>query len=156
MRRYLARRFLLVIPTLLGVTMIIWASSFAGIRAGLESFSPGALVVFRFLIASAVLLTWVSGCRLILHILVYGLDIPIIPHLTPSVKLPPAFVCVYGFRAQVVAFAAAAGAAPGFTRYPPVGAVVLAAFTIQRALHYVYPIALCRSAPSRFVPSRCE
>ncbi len=48
-------------PTLIaiGVTMIIWASSFAGIRAGLESFSPGALVVFRFLVASAVLLAWV-------------------------------------------------------------------------------------------------
>ena len=43
----------------IGVTMIIWASSFAGIRAGLESFSPGALVVFRFLIASATLLAWV-------------------------------------------------------------------------------------------------
>jgi drug/metabolite transporter (DMT)-like permease len=43
----------------ISVTTILWASSFAGIRAGLEAFSPGALVVFRFLVASATLLAWV-------------------------------------------------------------------------------------------------
>jgi drug/metabolite transporter (DMT)-like permease len=42
-----------------GITVILWASSFAGIRAGLESFSPGALVLFRFLVASATLAAWV-------------------------------------------------------------------------------------------------
>ncbi|MEN8615313.1 DMT family transporter [Dehalogenimonas sp. THU2] len=39
----------------IGVTLVFWASSFAGIRAGLESYSPGALVLFRFLVASVTL-----------------------------------------------------------------------------------------------------
>jgi drug/metabolite transporter (DMT)-like permease len=43
----------------IGVVTILWASSFAGIRAGLQAFSPGALVVFRFLVASTTLLLWV-------------------------------------------------------------------------------------------------
>jgi len=43
----------------IGIVTILWASSFAGIRAGLQAYSPGALVVFRFLVASATLLAWV-------------------------------------------------------------------------------------------------
>jgi len=43
----------------IGVTTVLWASSFAAIRAGLESFSPPSLVLFRFLVASASLLVWV-------------------------------------------------------------------------------------------------
>jgi len=43
----------------IGIVTILWASSFAGIRAGLQAFTPGALVLFRFLIASATLLAWV-------------------------------------------------------------------------------------------------
>lgn len=39
----------------ISITLLFWASSFAGNRAGLESYSPGALVLFRFLTASAVL-----------------------------------------------------------------------------------------------------
>ncbi|UQN07313.1 DMT family transporter [Deinococcus sp. QL22] len=37
------------------VTIVFWASSFAGIRAGLEAFSPGHLTLYRFLVASAAL-----------------------------------------------------------------------------------------------------
>ena len=47
----------------IAVTLIFWASSFAGIRAGLESYSPGALVLFRFLVASAVLGTYAIFTR---------------------------------------------------------------------------------------------
>lgn len=43
----------------IGIVTVLWASSFAGIRAGLQAFTPGALVVFRFLVASATLLVWV-------------------------------------------------------------------------------------------------
>ncbi|ADJ25879.1 protein of unknown function DUF6 transmembrane [Dehalogenimonas lykanthroporepellens BL-DC-9] len=39
----------------IGVTLIFWASSFAGNRAGLESYHPGALILLRFLTASLVL-----------------------------------------------------------------------------------------------------
>lgn len=33
-------------------TVVLWASAFVGIRAGLETFSPGGLALLRFLIAS--------------------------------------------------------------------------------------------------------
>jgi drug/metabolite transporter (DMT)-like permease len=36
----------------LAIAMILWASAFVGIRAGLQSYSPGALALFRFTIAS--------------------------------------------------------------------------------------------------------
>ncbi len=39
----------------IGTTVILWASAFAGIRAGLHDYSPEHLAAFRFLIASAVL-----------------------------------------------------------------------------------------------------
>lgn len=37
------------------VTLLFWASAFAGIRAGLRGYAPGALVLLRFLIASGAL-----------------------------------------------------------------------------------------------------
>jgi drug/metabolite transporter (DMT)-like permease len=39
----------------LGFTLVVWASAFAGIRAGLRGYSPANLAILRFLIASAVL-----------------------------------------------------------------------------------------------------
>ena len=33
-------------------TMLVWASAFVGIRIGLDDYSPGALALFRFIIAS--------------------------------------------------------------------------------------------------------
>lgn len=39
----------------LAVTIILWASAFAGIRAGLEAYSPGQLALLRFMIASVAL-----------------------------------------------------------------------------------------------------
>lgn len=41
------------------ITIVLWASAFAGIRAGLESYSPGHLTLLRYLIASAALLAYV-------------------------------------------------------------------------------------------------
>lgn len=37
------------------VTIVFWASAFAGIRAGLDAFSPGHLTLYRFLVAAAAL-----------------------------------------------------------------------------------------------------
>jgi drug/metabolite transporter (DMT)-like permease len=39
----------------LGFTLVVWASAFAGIRAGLRAYSPGNLAILRFLVASLVL-----------------------------------------------------------------------------------------------------
>jgi drug/metabolite transporter (DMT)-like permease len=39
----------------LAFTLVVWASAFAGIRAGLRAYSPANLAILRFLIASSVL-----------------------------------------------------------------------------------------------------
>jgi drug/metabolite transporter (DMT)-like permease len=44
----------------LGFTLVIWASAFAGIRAGLRAYAPSNLAVLRFLVASAVLAVYAA------------------------------------------------------------------------------------------------
>jgi drug/metabolite transporter (DMT)-like permease len=39
----------------IGVTLVFWASAFAGIRTGLKAYTPKYLILFRFLVASTVL-----------------------------------------------------------------------------------------------------
>jgi drug/metabolite transporter (DMT)-like permease len=39
----------------LAIAVVLWASAFAGIRAGLRAYSPGQLAVLRFLVASVTL-----------------------------------------------------------------------------------------------------
>ncbi len=46
------------------VTLLLWASAFAGIRAGLEAYAPGHLALLRFLVASAVLGAYALATRL--------------------------------------------------------------------------------------------
>ena len=44
----------------LSITLIFWASAFAGIRAGLKSYEPGHLALLRFLVASLFLIVYGS------------------------------------------------------------------------------------------------
>ncbi len=44
----------------LAATLTLWASAFAGIRAGLQAYSPGQVAVLRFLVASATLAIYAS------------------------------------------------------------------------------------------------
>jgi drug/metabolite transporter (DMT)-like permease len=44
----------------LAFTLVVWASAFAGIRAGLRSYSPANLAALRFLIASVVLAVYAA------------------------------------------------------------------------------------------------
>lgn len=48
----------------IGMTILFWASAFAGIRAGLDAFSPGHLTLYRFLVASLVLGVYALSVRL--------------------------------------------------------------------------------------------
>lgn len=48
----------------LGVTIVIWASAFAAIRAGLEGYAPGHLALLRFLIGSALLVVYAALARM--------------------------------------------------------------------------------------------
>ena len=52
------------VPLALGVTVVIWASAFAGIRAGLEAYTPGHLALLRFLVASAFLVVYAAVTRM--------------------------------------------------------------------------------------------
>ena len=44
----------------LAFTLVVWASAFAGIRAGLRGYGPANLAVLRFLVASAVLAVYAA------------------------------------------------------------------------------------------------
>lgn len=50
--------------TMLIVTLLLWASAFAGIRSALQSYSPGAVILLRFLIASIALIIYAFITRL--------------------------------------------------------------------------------------------
>jgi drug/metabolite transporter (DMT)-like permease len=50
--------------TMLIVTVLLWSSAFAGIRSALQSYSPGALILLRFLIASVALIIYALITRL--------------------------------------------------------------------------------------------
>lgn len=63
------------IPIFLGLTIIFWASAFAGIRAGLEAYSPGHVALVRMLVASAALVVYALAVRMRLP---EARDLPII------------------------------------------------------------------------------
>jgi drug/metabolite transporter (DMT)-like permease len=56
--------FDLRVAAALVVTIILWASAFAGIRAGLEAYGPGQVALIRFLVASAVLAGYAAITRM--------------------------------------------------------------------------------------------
>jgi drug/metabolite transporter (DMT)-like permease len=60
MRRYLTPGTALAI----GVTLVLWASAFAGIKAGLEGYGPGELALLRFATASVVLAAYALATRM--------------------------------------------------------------------------------------------
>ncbi len=65
----------LQVPIFLGLTIIFWASAFAGIRAGLEEYSPGHVALIRMLVASVVLVIYALLVRMRLP---EARDLPII------------------------------------------------------------------------------
>lgn len=48
----------------LGTTLLLWASAFAGIRAGLSGYSPGHLALLRFIVASLALAIYAVATRM--------------------------------------------------------------------------------------------
>ncbi|HTZ96426.1 MAG TPA: DMT family transporter [Terriglobales bacterium] len=53
-------RFTTRVLLALAASLVLWASAFAGIRAGLRAYSPGQLAVLRFIVASSVLVVCAS------------------------------------------------------------------------------------------------
>ncbi|HXY14824.1 MAG TPA: DMT family transporter [Terriglobales bacterium] len=60
MNNALIRQFTTRTLLALAATLILWASAFAGIRAGLHSYSPGQLAVLRFIVASLTLVVYAA------------------------------------------------------------------------------------------------
>ena len=58
------RKVNLHILVALAIVLLFWASSFAGIRAGLRAYSPGHLVLLRFIISSAVMAVYALLTRM--------------------------------------------------------------------------------------------
>lgn len=56
--------FDLRITVSLGLTIFVWASAFAGIRAGLEAYGPGQVALLRLLVASAALAVYAAWVRM--------------------------------------------------------------------------------------------
>lgn len=48
----------------IALTILPWASAFAGIRAGLQDYSPAHLTLLRFLVASSVMLVYALLVRM--------------------------------------------------------------------------------------------
>lgn len=48
----------------LGITVLLWASAFAGIRVALEAYSPGHLALFRYLVAAVALTGYAAFTRM--------------------------------------------------------------------------------------------
>ena len=51
------------LPLAVATTLVLWASAFPGIRAGLAGYSPGHLALLRFLVASLVMVPFVVAGR---------------------------------------------------------------------------------------------
>jgi drug/metabolite transporter (DMT)-like permease len=52
------------VPLAIGLTITLWASAFAGIRAGLQSYSPQSVALWRYLTASIVLAAYASVTKM--------------------------------------------------------------------------------------------
>lgn len=57
-------QFTIRVMLALGATLVLWASAFAGIRAGLHAYSPGQVAVLRFLVASLTLAIYAGVAHL--------------------------------------------------------------------------------------------
>jgi drug/metabolite transporter (DMT)-like permease len=112
--------------TALGVTLFLWASAFAGIRAALQGYSPFHLAVGRFIIASAILT--VLAC-------VKRIPLPERCDL-PRVALTGFFgVTAYHIALNLGEVTVTAGAASFIVNTAPIFTSLLAGFFLQERIH---------------------
>jgi drug/metabolite transporter (DMT)-like permease len=107
------------------ITLLPWASAFAGIRAGLDSYSPGALVLFRFLVASA---------GLIIYALITHMHLPALRDLPAIFFMGFAGITVYQVCLTFGEQTVAAGTASFLVATVPCFTVLLAFFFLKERL----------------------
>ena len=109
----------------LGVTILFWASGFAGIRAALRTFSPGHLILFRFLLASGALLVYAVLTRMAL---------PDLRDLPPIMGIGFLGITVYQVAVSYGELTVTAGAASLIIASAPAFTAVLAAAFLKERL----------------------
>jgi drug/metabolite transporter (DMT)-like permease len=120
MKRFTSRTLLA-----LAVTLFLWASAFAGIRAGLRDYSPAHLALLRFLVASLVLAIYAA-----------------LSHLRrPELRDVPGFIFTgaigitfYNLALNYGETRVSAGAASLLIASVPIWTALLAAFTLGERL----------------------
>jgi drug/metabolite transporter (DMT)-like permease len=109
----------------LALTILFWSSAFAGIRAGLNAYAPGELVLFRYLIAS---LAFVLASR------VFGVKRPPLKDLPIFVLLGAMGVTGYHLALSYGQLTVKAGSASLLIASVPVFTAVLAVIFLKERL----------------------
>ena len=107
------------------ITLLPWASAFAGIRAGLEGYSPGALVLLRFLVAST---------GLIVYALITHMRLPALRDLTAMFLLGFLGITVYQVCLTFGEQSVSAGTASFLVATVPCFTALLAFFFLRERL----------------------
>jgi drug/metabolite transporter (DMT)-like permease len=109
-------------------TLLLWASAYAGIRAGLRAYNPANLAIFRFGIASIVLA---------IYALIAGLRLPALRDL-PGIALTGAIgISFYNLAINYGEVTVQAGVASMLIASTPVWTALLAVFFLRERLTFL-------------------
>jgi drug/metabolite transporter (DMT)-like permease len=120
MPRFTARTLLA-----LGFALVVWASAFAGIRAGLRSYSPANLAILRFVIASLTLAVYAKAAHF------RRLEMRDIPGMALTGLIGLTF---YNLALNYGETRVSAGAASLLIASTPIWTALLARFTLRERL----------------------
>lgn len=112
----------------LAFTLVVWASAFAGIRAGLRAYSPANLAILRFVTASAVLAVYAKVAHF------RRLEMRDIPGIALTGAIGIGF---YNLALNYGETRVSAGAASLLIASTPIWTVLLARFTLRERLSAV-------------------
>jgi drug/metabolite transporter (DMT)-like permease len=122
-----ARRIDIPLALAATVTLMLWASAFPGIRAGLVGYRPGHLVLLRFLVASLVLLMIALFARV---------RLPQLRHLPHLAILGLVGIAAYNIALSYGETQVASGAASLLVNTAPIFTALLAALFLGERLRY--------------------
>ena len=110
----------------IATTTIFWASAFVGIRAGLESYSPGSLALLRYLVASI--------CMLFLYLRVHHKHKPTLKEFIQLFILGVIGFGIYNITLNYGELTVPAGIASFIVSLIPVGIAVLALIFLREKM----------------------
>lgn len=119
------------------LTVVLWASAFVGIRAGLESYTPGCMALLRYLVASVVLLLVYSKQK--------TKTVPAINELAVIFLLGAVGFALYNIALNIGEQTVTAGISGFIVSQMPVFSIVLARFSLNERLTKLGWVGLCIS-----------